>query len=85
MKKHAAFNVVKMPPRCGETSAMLRALADDIDQGEFGEDVTALVVICGDEFQVRGFGRIGGMEAVGYLHLGADHITRMTLRGLDDA
>lgn len=79
----AKLKVVEMPPRCGDVTAMLRRLADQIDEGDLGEDVSTLVVICGDEFEVRGFGRIAGMEAVGYFHLAADHITRETLKGIE--
>ena len=68
------LNVVQMPPMCSDVAAMLRLLADQVDAGEFGDDVSVVNVVCGDKVQVRGYGRMAGLEAVGVLHLGAAQI-----------
>lgn len=79
-----SLKVVPMPARCGDVTAMLRQLADEIDAGDYEEDVSVLTVICGDRFDVRGFGRVSGMEAVGYFHLAADHLTKAVLDEIKD-
>lgn len=77
------LNVVQFPPRCGDVSAMLRQLADDVDAGEYGDEARVVIVVDGTPFSVRGYGKVDGLQAVGLLQLGIAHIVNSTLDELE--
>lgn len=79
----ADLKVVPMPPRCGDVSAMLRRLADEIDDGEFGEEARVVLVLDGEPFSVRGYGKVDGMQAIGLLQLASTHLLTSTLAEMD--
>jgi hypothetical protein len=79
----AELNVVQFPPRCGDVSAMLRNLADEIDGGEYGSDPSVVLVINGTPFSVRGYGKVDGLQAVGILHLASTYLTKTTLEEME--
>jgi len=75
--------VIPMPPRPGDVAAMLRKMADEVEAGDLGDNVKVAMAVSGDSFEVRGFGKIDGMEAIALLNLGLAYMVNETLEEME--
>lgn len=51
-----ALNVVQLNPLCGDVAAQLRRLANQVEEGEFGDRPSAVLVIQEEDYQPELFG-----------------------------
>ena len=71
--------VVPLPPQPADIPAMLRMLADEIEEGEHPNLQFVIAVLVDEKGRVtenRGWGRCSPLEAIGALTSAAGHITR---------
>jgi len=62
---------------------MLRTLVDDIGAGDYGDDPYVVAVISGECVEVRGFGKVDGLQAIATLQLGLAKMVNDTLIELE--
>jgi hypothetical protein len=62
-----------------DLAQQLRALADQIESGDFACDTMILVADPPGGLDIRGWGKVDGMRCIGLLNLASHNLMRLTL------
>jgi hypothetical protein len=67
-----------------DLAQQLRALADQVESGEFACDTMMLVADPPSGLDIRGWGKVDGMRCIGLLNLASHNLMRLTLDWMED-
>ena len=79
------LKVVPFPDTFADTEKHLRRLADEVANGDFGDDPQIVCVVSGPgDLHVRGLGTTDGISAIAHLNLGLAWLVNNTLKGIEE-